>query len=293
MPRCWRHPIRFPRLPRRHAPSGAGESVRLLCAGAGGSWRCPRHPSGSSGGWPLTPMRFCMAPSGSHSPTAWCILASWAPCSSCSRCGFWPDFLRICTAQLGDRPVRGFSAGNRSGRTALYACSGPLGFCAGRGSSGRLLRRHLRPAGGYRRLYGDMQFLLFFIIGIKAKYMAAIYALISIAMLFGEQRMYAFAQLGGALAGLLYVRLAPRRGVSFALSEKWYGLRNRFYRWKRRRAAASSRSTCVPRAAISALTATAAPSTRTRTTRSTGTSVASQKFASSFDDPQPLIRMSS
>jgi membrane associated rhomboid family serine protease len=86
-------------------------------------------------------------------------------------------------------------------------------------------------------LYGDMEFLLFFMIGIKARYIAAIYALISIAMLFGEQRMYAFAQLGGALAGLLFIRLAPRRGINFLFSEKWYGLRNRYYRWKRRKAA--------------------------------------------------------
>jgi membrane associated rhomboid family serine protease len=86
-------------------------------------------------------------------------------------------------------------------------------------------------------LYGNMEFLLFFTIGIKAKYLAAIYALISIAMLFGEQRMYAFAQLGGAIGGLLFIQLAPRRGVSFALSERWYALRNGYYRWKRRRAA--------------------------------------------------------
>jgi len=86
-------------------------------------------------------------------------------------------------------------------------------------------------------LYGDVQFQLFFVIGIKARYLVAIYALISIAMLFGNQRTYAFAQLGGALAGLLWVRRAPRRGLNFAVSESWYGLRNRFYRWKRRRAA--------------------------------------------------------
>jgi membrane associated rhomboid family serine protease len=85
-------------------------------------------------------------------------------------------------------------------------------------------------------LYGDMEFLLFFTIGIKARYLAGIYALVSIAMLFGELRMYAFAQLGGALAGLLYIQLAPRRGFQFAFSEKWYGVRNRYYRWKRRRA---------------------------------------------------------
>jgi hypothetical protein len=43
--------------------------------------------------------------------------------------------------------------------------------------------------------------------------------------------------LGGALAGLLYIRMAPRRGFSFSLSEKLFALRNGYYRWKRRRAA--------------------------------------------------------
>ena len=86
-------------------------------------------------------------------------------------------------------------------------------------------------------LYGDVEFLLFFAIGIKAKYMAIIFALIAVAMLFGSEKMYAFAQLGGAAAGLLYAHSAPRRGVQFAFSEKLYGVRNRYYRWKRRRAA--------------------------------------------------------
>jgi len=86
-------------------------------------------------------------------------------------------------------------------------------------------------------LYGDVQFQMFFVIGIKARYMAIIYALVAIAMMFGSMRMYAFAQLGGALAGFAFIRMAPRRGFSFAFSEKWYGMRNNYYRWKRRRAA--------------------------------------------------------
>jgi membrane associated rhomboid family serine protease len=86
-------------------------------------------------------------------------------------------------------------------------------------------------------LYGDVEFLLFFAIGLKAKYMAIIYGLVAVAMLFGAEKMYAFAQLGGAAAALLYVRSAPRRGVHLAFSEQFYGLRNRYYRWKRRRAA--------------------------------------------------------
>jgi membrane associated rhomboid family serine protease len=87
-------------------------------------------------------------------------------------------------------------------------------------------------------LHGDMQFMLFPLpIGIKARYLAVIYGLIAIAMLFGDQSFYAFSQLGGALAAWLYIRMAPRRGVSFVMSERWYGLRNRYYRWKRKRAA--------------------------------------------------------
>jgi membrane associated rhomboid family serine protease len=87
-------------------------------------------------------------------------------------------------------------------------------------------------------LYGDVQFMLFPLpIGIKARYLAIIYALVSFATLFGEGRMLAFSMLGGGLSGLLFVRTAPRRGMTFALSESWYGLRNRYYRWKRRRAA--------------------------------------------------------
>jgi len=87
-------------------------------------------------------------------------------------------------------------------------------------------------------LHGDMQFMLFPLpIGIKARYLVIIYALVAFALLFGDARMLAFSQLGGGVAGLLYARMAPRRGASFAMSERWYGLRNRYYRWKRRRAA--------------------------------------------------------
>ena len=87
-------------------------------------------------------------------------------------------------------------------------------------------------------LHGEMQFQLFFVLGIKAKYLAILYGLIALAETFGEQRMYAFAQLGGALAAYLYLKFAPRKGLFFNLSEGWYGLRNSYYRWKRRRAAA-------------------------------------------------------
>jgi membrane associated rhomboid family serine protease len=87
-------------------------------------------------------------------------------------------------------------------------------------------------------LYGDTEFMLFPLpISIKARYIAIIYSLVAIAMMFGDMRMYAFAQIGGALVGWLFVRRMPRRGFAFLFSERWYGLRNGYYRWKRRRAA--------------------------------------------------------
>jgi membrane associated rhomboid family serine protease len=128
--------------------------------------------------------------------------------------------------------------GTAAAALAIYAGSGTLGYSLTEiplyGCFGGIFG--LLAAIG--ALHGDTEFLLFPLpMGIKARYLVAIYALISVAMLFGQQRMYAFAQLGGALAGLLYIRMAPRRGVSFVFSEQWYGLRNRYYRFKRRRAA--------------------------------------------------------
>ena len=127
--------------------------------------------------------------------------------------------------------------GAAAAATAIYAGSGALGYSLGKdflyGCGGGIFG--LLVAIGV--LYGDMEFLLFFTIGIKARYLAALYALVSIAMLFSEQKMYAFAQLGGALAGLVYLQLAPRRGLHIVFSEQWYAMRNSYYRWKRRRAA--------------------------------------------------------
>ncbi|HTV05929.1 MAG TPA: rhomboid family intramembrane serine protease [Acidobacteriaceae bacterium] len=87
-------------------------------------------------------------------------------------------------------------------------------------------------------LYGEQQFMMFpFPIMIKAKYLVWVYMLISLAMLFSSERGFAFSQLGGALFGYLYIKYAPRRGFAFAGSEQYFGLRNSYYRWKRRRAA--------------------------------------------------------
>lgn len=87
-------------------------------------------------------------------------------------------------------------------------------------------------------LYGDTEFMLFPLpISIKARYIAIVYGLVAVAYFFTSSRMYAFAQLGGALGGWLFTRMASRRGAIFMLSERWFGMRNAFYRWKRHRAA--------------------------------------------------------
>ncbi|WP_263382918.1 rhomboid family intramembrane serine protease [Granulicella arctica] len=86
--------------------------------------------------------------------------------------------------------------------------------------------------------FGDQEFLLWFFIRIKAKYMVAIYILIAIAILLkGGNAFGALLQLSGAFCGFLYVQFAPRKGFLLGSSERYYGLRNDYYRWKRRRAA--------------------------------------------------------
>ena len=87
-------------------------------------------------------------------------------------------------------------------------------------------------------LYGDMQFTLFPLpVMIRAKYLVAIYMLFALAQLFGESRVYALAQLGGALAGYLYIKGAPRKGLTAAVGQRSLDWRNDYYRWKRRNAA--------------------------------------------------------
>jgi membrane associated rhomboid family serine protease len=86
--------------------------------------------------------------------------------------------------------------------------------------------------------FGDEEFLLYFLVRVKAKYMVTIYLLIALALLLREANSFgALLQLSGALFGYLYVRFAPRRGLGFGVAEQYYGARNAWYRAKRRRAA--------------------------------------------------------
>jgi membrane associated rhomboid family serine protease len=87
-------------------------------------------------------------------------------------------------------------------------------------------------------LFGDQEFYLWFLVRIKAKYLVAIYILIAVAVLLKQADSFgALLQLSGGLCGFLFVRFAPRRGFAFGVSERFFGIRNTYYRWKRRRAA--------------------------------------------------------
>ena len=90
-------------------------------------------------------------------------------------------------------------------------------------------------------LYGDSEFMMFPLpITIRAKYLVGIFIFIALAMALQGGRgesVANFAHLGGALTGYLYLKLLPRGGLALAASERYFGVRNSYYRWKRRRAA--------------------------------------------------------
>ncbi len=97
----------------------------------------------------------------------------------------------------------------------------------------------------FAMLYGDREFMMFPLpFMIKAKYLVGVLIFVSLAGAFegmgpgsrGASVAY-FAHLGGALFGYFYIKFLPRRGLMFATSERYFGLRNAYYRWKRRRAA--------------------------------------------------------
>src|SRR5271166_393755 len=92
-------------------------------------------------------------------------------------------------------------------------------------------------------LHGDSQVMLFplpFLI--KAKYFVmgiialALYGALSSARGGGQSIAY-MAHLGGVLFGYIWLKFVPRRGFGYATSERWFGFRNAYYRWKRKRAA--------------------------------------------------------
>ncbi len=89
-------------------------------------------------------------------------------------------------------------------------------------------------------LFADQEIMLIpFPFTIKAKYFvgALIVATLAFAIAGGGNVAYV-AHLGGLLFGWLYVRRGPKPAlVNVGLSERYFGIRNSYYRWKRKRAA--------------------------------------------------------
>jgi len=89
-------------------------------------------------------------------------------------------------------------------------------------------------------LYGDQEIMLFpFPFLIKAKYFVGILIVVTLALAMAGGGQVAYvAHLGGLFFGWLYIRRGikgPLVNVSF--SERYFAMRNSYYRWKRRRAA--------------------------------------------------------
>ncbi len=89
-------------------------------------------------------------------------------------------------------------------------------------------------------LFGDQEIMLIpFPFLIKAKYFVGILIVVTLALAMSGGGDVAYvAHLGGLLFGWLYVRRGPKPAmVNVGLAERYYGWKNSYYRWKRRRAA--------------------------------------------------------
>jgi membrane associated rhomboid family serine protease len=89
-------------------------------------------------------------------------------------------------------------------------------------------------------LYANQEMFMFPLpFSIKAKYLVGIWIVIAIIAVFdpSQSGVANFAHVGGLLFGYIFVKFLPSRGLSFATSEKYFGLRNSYYRWRRKRAA--------------------------------------------------------
>jgi membrane associated rhomboid family serine protease len=89
-------------------------------------------------------------------------------------------------------------------------------------------------------LFADREIMMIpFPFLIKAKYFVGILIVITLAFaITGGGNVAYVAHLGGLFFGWLYVRRGPKPAlVNVGFSERYFGLRNSYYRWKRRRAA--------------------------------------------------------
>ena len=92
-------------------------------------------------------------------------------------------------------------------------------------------------------LHAESEIMLFPIpFMIKAKYFIIGLIFIEVCLMLsagrrpGESVAY-MAHMGGLLFGYIWLKFVPRRGFGHAASERAFGIRNSYYRWKRKRAA--------------------------------------------------------
>jgi hypothetical protein len=96
----------------------------------------------------------------------------------------------------------------------------------------------------YGMVFGENEIMMFpFPFLIKAKYFVAILIVATVALAIrGGGDVAYVAHMGGLFFGYAYVKWVYASSLSLAgkglgLSERYFGLRNSYYRWKRRRAA--------------------------------------------------------
>jgi membrane associated rhomboid family serine protease len=90
----------------------------------------------------------------------------------------------------------------------------------------------------FARFHAEEEIRLYCVLRVKAKYVAALYlGFYLLAVLWSGDKFGALVALANALCGWVFLKWVPLRGLRYALSEKWFGMRNDFYRAKRQRAA--------------------------------------------------------
>jgi membrane associated rhomboid family serine protease len=90
----------------------------------------------------------------------------------------------------------------------------------------------------YARIHANEPMTFNFIFRARAKYIAAGFLLFYLVIDFYTGRRFdALNTICNCLVAWFFMQMAPRRGLRHGVSEGWFGLRNSYYRAKRRRAA--------------------------------------------------------
>ena len=185
-----------------------------------------------------------MAPSGSWSPTGSFTSNSgigsgicWDSGCSAGR-GRGLGFAPVCGAILGWRVGAAITT---IGISYAHVLGSPLTRTLG--ASGEVFAILM----AFGVLFGENEIMMIpFPFMIKAKYFVGILIVVTLAFAMSGSGGVAYvAHLGGLLFGWLYVRRGPKPAmVNVGLAERYYGMRNSYYRWKRRRQRRSLKSTC-------------------------------------------------